>query len=160
MLQQALFGGLAGERLGAPLRDALWNAVTRTAPLLSEIDGQYTLVHADYKRSNLLLQRSGSSWTVSAVLDWEFAFAGPPIIDVGLFLRAGAALPPGFQDRFAAGYRDAGGELPSEWLRLSRLIDLISQVTFLSDPRDRPRVVAETRQVVEETVRILLEGGP
>ncbi|HEY3669227.1 MAG TPA: phosphotransferase, partial [Polyangiaceae bacterium] len=120
-------------------------------------DGRYTLVHADYKRSNLLLQRSGSSWNVTAVLDWEFAFAGPAIIDIGLFLRAGAALPSGFQDSFVAGYRDAGGELPSEWLRLSRLVDLISQVTFLNDPRDLPRVFAETRQVVEETVRILLE---
>ena len=52
-------------------------------------------------------------------------------------------------------HRDAGGELPSEWLRLSRLVDLISQVTFLSDPRDLPRVLAETTGVVEETVRML-----
>jgi fructokinase len=89
------------------------------------------------------------------VLDWEFAFAGPPLIDVGLFLRAGEALPAGFRDAFAVGYRDAGGELPAEWLRLSRLVDLISQVTFLNDRRDRPRLLAETTGVVEETVRML-----
>jgi aminoglycoside phosphotransferase (APT) family kinase protein len=154
-VHRALFGGLAGERLGVRLRDALWTAVVRTSPLLTELDGQYTLVHADYKRSNLLLERALEGWNVAAVLDWEFAFAGPPLIDVGLFLRAGDALPTGFRDAFAAGYRAAGGELPSEWLRLSRLVDLLSQITFLGDPRDRPRVVAETTAVVEETVRML-----
>jgi len=155
VVNRALFGGLAGKRLGPALRDALWSAVERTAPLLREIDGRYTLVHADFKRSNLLLQRTATAWNVSAVLDWEFAFAGPPLIDVGLFLRAGDSLPAGFREAFAAGYRDAGGELPAEWLRLSRLVDLISQMTFLDDPRDRPRVVEETTRVVEETVRML-----
>lgn len=155
MLHRALFDGLAGKRLGSQLGDALWTVVERTAPLLSEIDGRYTLVHADYKRSNLLLRRSAATWKVCAVLDWEFAFAGPPLIDVGLFLRAGEALPAGFREAFAAGYREAGGELPSEWLRLSRLLDLISQMTFLDDPRDRPRLVTETTRVVEETVRML-----
>jgi len=155
VVHNALFGSLAGERLGVPLRDALWTAVARTAPLLSEIDGRYALVHADYKRSNILLQRSAATWSVSAVLDWEFACAGPPLIDVGLFLRAGKALPAGFRDAFVAGYRHAGGELPAEWLRLSRLVDLVSQMTFLNDPRDRPRLITETTGVVKETVRML-----
>jgi Ser/Thr protein kinase RdoA (MazF antagonist) len=154
-VHKALFGGLAGERLGQQLRDALWEVVERTAPLLREVDGRYTLVHADYKRSNLLLRRSATTWQVVAVLDWEFAFAGPPLVDVGLFLRAGEALPAGFRDAFAAGYRSAGGDLPPDWLHLSRLIDVISQVTFLNDPRDRPRLLAETTSVVEETVRML-----
>ena len=155
VVYKSLYGGLAGERLGVRLRDALWAVVERSAPLLEEVDGHYTLVHADYKRSNILLRRTATTWNVSAVLDWEFAFAGPPLIDVGLFLRAGEALPAGFRDAFAAGYRDAGGELPSDWLRLSRLVDLVSQVTFLNDPRDQPRVLAETTNVVEETVRML-----
>ncbi len=154
-VHEALFSGFAGRRLGPRLRDSLWQVVERTGPLLREIDGQYALVHADYKRSNLLVERCGSTWGVTAVLDWEFAFAGPPLVDVGIFLRAGDALPAGFRDSFVRGYLDAGGELPAEWLRLSRLVDLLSQVTFLNDPRDRPRVIAETMNVVKETVRIL-----
>lgn len=155
VVQRALFGGLAGPRLGATLRDSLWRVVERTSPLLAEIDGKYTLVHADYKRSNILLRRTGPTWSVSALLDWEFAFAGPPLVDIGLFLRAGEALPAGFRAAFAGAYRDSGGELPSDWLRLSRLVDLISQITFLNEPRDRPRVIAETTNVVVETVRML-----
>jgi len=94
-------------------------------------------------------------WEVSAVLDWEFAFAGPPLIDVGLFLRAGEALPAGFREAFVAGYRAAGGELPDDWLPLSRLIDVLSQVTFLNGPQERPRVFAETTEVVKETISVL-----
>jgi aminoglycoside phosphotransferase (APT) family kinase protein len=155
MVRHALFEGIAGNRLGSPLRDALWSAVERTSPLLGEIDGRYALVHADYKRSNILMKRSTTGWDVAAVLDWEFAFAGPPLIDVGLFLRAGEALPDGFCSAFAAGYCDAGGLLPPDWPRLSRLVDLVSQMTFLDDPRDRPRVIAETTEVVKETIRAL-----
>jgi aminoglycoside phosphotransferase (APT) family kinase protein len=151
----ALFGGRAGERLGAPLRDELWRLVERASPRLAAVDGPYSLVHGDYKRSNLLLRRSGSSWELSAVLDWEFAFAGPPLIDVGLFLRAGEALPAGFREAFVAGYRQGGGELPDGWLPLSRLLDLLSQVTFLNDARERPRVFEETTRVVQETVAVL-----
>jgi aminoglycoside phosphotransferase (APT) family kinase protein len=154
-IQRALFEGRAGSRLGPALRDELWRAVQRWAPLLRSLDDRYTLVHADYKRSNLLLVRSGAHWRVSAVLDWEFAFAGPPLIDVGLFLRAGAALPEGFRAAFAASYRAAGGELPEHWLPLSRLVDVLSQVTFLDAPEERPRVFAESTEVVKETLRML-----
>jgi Ser/Thr protein kinase RdoA (MazF antagonist) len=159
-VRQALFDGRAGARLGAALRDELWGLVERAAPQLSAIDDRYSLVHADYKRSNLLLQRSTKGWQVSAVLDWEFAFAGPALIDVGLFLRAGEALPPGFREAFAAGYRESGGELPEAWLPLSRLIDVLSQVTFLNGAHERPRVFAETTGVLKETIRVLSRWLP
>jgi aminoglycoside phosphotransferase (APT) family kinase protein len=154
-VQRALFEGRAGARLGASLRDHLWRAVQRKAPLLRAIDDRYTLVHGDYKRSNLLLEPAPGGWHVSAVLDWEFAFAGPPLFDVGLFLRAGEALPSGFREAFAAGYQQAGGELPDQWLPLSRLVDILSQVTFLDDPEERPRRFAESIEVVKETLRML-----
>ncbi|HET7551392.1 MAG TPA: aminoglycoside phosphotransferase family protein [Gemmatimonadaceae bacterium] len=155
VIHRALFEGRAGERLGVALRDATWKAVERTSPMLAEIDDRYTLVHADYKRSNLLMKRQSSGWTVAAVLDWEFACAGPPLIDVALFLRAGGRLPAGFRDVFVSAYLDAGGELPRDWLPLSRLIDLVSQVTFLDAPEPRPRVFAESTAVVKETLGIL-----
>lgn len=155
VIHRALFEGLAGQRLGATLRNALWSAVDRASPALEAIDDRYTLVHADYKRSNILMRRVESQWSVAAVLDWEFACAGPPLIDVGIFLRAGERLPPGFHDAFVSCYREAGGELPADWLPLSRLVDAVSQVIFLDGPDERPRVFAESKEVVKETIRIL-----
>lgn len=155
MIERGLFAGRAGRRLGTALRDELWRVVERVLPMLGAIDDRYALVHADYKRSNILMRRSGPGWAVAAVLDWEFSFAGPPIVDVGVFLRAGEALPDGFREAFAASYRAAGGELPPDWLPLSRLVDLVNQIIFLDDPRDRPQVFAETTAVVQETLRLL-----
>lgn len=140
--------GLPGQRLGPELSQRLQSAVAPHLPLLQELDGTYTLVHADYKRSNLLIEGD----KVSAVLDWEFACAGPPLIDVGIFLRAGRQLPPGFMDAFVRGYCNAGGSLPKQWLRLSRLLDLISQLTFLDGAAERPRVWEETKRVITETI--------
>lgn len=161
-VHRALFEGRAGERLGSEMRDALWAVVERASPRLRAIDDRYALVHGDYKRSNLLMRRSSSlvsgaaaDWSVAAVLDWEFAFAGPPLIDVGIFLRAGSALPAGFRETFADHYLEAGGALPADWLPLSRLVDVLSQVTFLDDPRERPQVFTETKRVLEETLRLL-----
>jgi Ser/Thr protein kinase RdoA (MazF antagonist) len=155
IVQRALFEGRAGERLGATLRDDLWRVVERTSPRLTAIDDRYSLVHGDYKRSNLLMQPGDAGWTVGAVLDWEFACSGPAIIDIGLFLRAGQALPAGFREAFASSYRDAGGDLPADWLPLSRLVDVVSQVTFLDGAQERPRVFAETTMVVKETIQML-----
>jgi len=147
--------GLPGKPLGARLSEELAAAVARTCPLLRELDDDYSLVHADFKRSNLLVARASRGFRVAAILDWEFACAGPPLIDVGLFLRAGRDLPPGFREAFADGYGGAGGKLPAHWLPLSRLLDLVSQITFLDGPAERPRVWAETTRVVEESIEIL-----
>jgi aminoglycoside phosphotransferase (APT) family kinase protein len=152
---RASLGGLPGQRLGRALAGPLQGAVTRTQHLLRELDGDYCLVHADFKRSNLLVSREGEGFRVAAVLDWEFAFAGPPLVDFGLFLRAGRRLPAGFADAFAGGYRVAGGALPARWLELSRLVDLLSQLTFLDGDEERPRIWAESKEVVQETIEIL-----
>jgi aminoglycoside phosphotransferase (APT) family kinase protein len=48
-------------------------------------------------------------WSISAVLDWEFAFSGSPPVDVGNMLRFREEQPDGFAAGFIAGYREAGG---------------------------------------------------
>jgi hypothetical protein len=70
-------------------------------------------------------------------------------------LRAGKALPAGFSEAFVNAYGDAGAALPADWLPLSRLLDLVSQMTFLNDELERPRVFTETTAVVRETLELL-----
>jgi hypothetical protein len=64
------------------------------------------LLHADFKASNL-------HWTLDnrlLVLDWEFAYSGPALMDVGQLLRWDP--PATFVSAFAESYRAEGGELP------------------------------------------------
>jgi aminoglycoside phosphotransferase (APT) family kinase protein len=44
-----------------------------------------TLVHNDYKLDNVMLEE-GDPARVAAVLDWEMAAVGDPLVDVGIFL--------------------------------------------------------------------------
>lgn len=108
---------------------ALRRHAEEVAPELAVLKGSRRLVHADYNPKNLLATADGR---VMAVLDWEFAFSGPPLADVGNMLRF--PRPPAFTDAFVAGFREAGGDLPANWRRLSQGLDLFSLADFLTRP--------------------------
>jgi aminoglycoside phosphotransferase (APT) family kinase protein len=103
-------------------------------PLVRAAADARQLVHSDYNGKNLLAVEHGGQWSISAVLDWEFAFSGSPLTDVGNMLRFRDAHPPGFADGFAAGYRDAGGALPPRWREISQALDLYALFDFLTRP--------------------------
>ncbi|MFI5272034.1 MAG: phosphotransferase family protein [Ktedonobacterales bacterium] len=140
-------------RLGAALAAGVEAVVARRAALLEAVPARASLVHGDYKPQNLLLRRdAGGRWRTAAVLDWEFAFVGTPLFDLGQLLRYRATLPPEYRDGVAAGYAAAGGELPAEWPRITRLLDLVNLCGFLARPEANRPMIAEVRALVERTV--------
>ena len=68
------------------------------------------------------------------MLDWELAFAGPPLVDLSILLRWTDRWPPAFEQGVAAGFTAAGGVLPSEWRRTTRLLNLVTLLRFLRAP--------------------------
>ena len=155
-VDEALFAGAAGARLGPELTQALQQLLRDNAALLAAADTQTVLVHGDYKAQNLLVRRAdagtSTDWNVAAVLDWEFAFAGSPLFDIAICLRYGDTLPPAFTAAFAAGYRDAGGILPPDWRRIIRLLDLVSLCDFLNRPDPRGTMIADVTALLRATV--------
>ena len=105
-------------------------------PLAGAVADARQLVHSDYNGKNLLAVTRGGRWSISAVLDWEFAFSGSPLTDIGNMLRFRDAHPPGFADGFVAGYREAGGRLPPRWREISEALDLYALFDFLTRPPD------------------------
>lgn len=142
-------------RLGEPLAERLAAMMDQWAPLLDTLPDRVALVHGDYKPQNLLLRRGAGTdgcWETAAVLDWEFAFAGPPLFDVGQLLRYRTTLPPEYTVGVVEGYTAAGGTLPEEWPRLTRLLDLMNLLGFLDRPEANEAMVREVRGLVERTV--------
>jgi Ser/Thr protein kinase RdoA (MazF antagonist) len=90
---------------------------------------------------------------IVAVLDWEFAFAGFPLNDFGIYLRYRDTQKPAYTTGFANGYQSAGGDLPADWARLSRLVDLVCLGYFLERPGDDPAVIRDVRPLIETTLR-------
>jgi aminoglycoside phosphotransferase (APT) family kinase protein len=151
MLEDWLAGERVPARLGAELSQRLL-AFVRANGWREEqlVVSPPSLLHADYKPWNLL----ASDDQVTAVLDWEFAFAGTPLNDLGIFLRYRARERPEYTRGFVAGYRDGGGRLPDDWPRLSQLIDLISLCSFLDREQDDPTRTRDVQQLIAATLEL------
>ena len=131
-LRQMLVDGQAGTRLGAEHTARLLAQIDRHADVLEPLVNQHALIHADYKDGNILVAREPDGWRVTAVLDWEFAFVGASIFDLGMLLRREATLPTGFAAACVAAYRAHGGFAPLGWRRMTLLMDLINLCDFLN----------------------------
>jgi aminoglycoside phosphotransferase (APT) family kinase protein len=80
------------------------------------------LCHSDFKVSNLHLTPTGEL----VVLDWELAWAGPRLLDIGQLLRWHPA--DSFVSAFADAYRANGGVLIDGWRRIAEAIDVGSML--------------------------------
>jgi hypothetical protein len=103
------------------------------------------LCHCDFKVSNLHETPAGEL----VVLDWELAWAGPRLLDVGQLLRWHPPEP--FVAAFAAAYRDGGGVLVDGWRRVAEVIDLGSLLGLLAHQaaaRSTPDVARRIAEIV------------
>ncbi len=153
-LDHCLDAGAARERLGA-VAERLPSFVARKGHVLcSDWARRPTLTHADFDASNILMRRRADA-KITAILDWEFAFAGGPSFDLGHLLRPPLGDDPTFIDAVCAGYRAAGGELPEEWEEAAQMADLLSWVDFASQPFCGPEAAASARMMIERLMASL-----
>jgi len=128
-VDQCLAAGPAPGVLSAAELAGLRALAQAGQPFAAEAAGARQLVHSDFNPKNLLVAPDGS---VAAVLDWEFAFSGSPLHDVGNMLRF--EQPPGFADGFAEGFAAGGGDLPPDWREISAALDLFALADLLTRP--------------------------
>jgi len=149
----ALASSPARERLGSPVADALRATFAMDNAALLALDEHRELVHGDFGGRNILVRRTHDvTWDVSGVLDWEAAAVASPLWDVGSLFRYDTRYSAHFRASFARGYRAAGGRLPDEWWRQSRLIDATRVVRILNGERELPSVFDECRAILASVV--------
>lgn len=142
----------AQRRMEAELRDRTSALVWSNASALASLEGASCLVHGDFGGRNLLVQQVAENWSVAAVLDWEFAIAGSPLVDIGHFLCYECVSRPTVEPHFSNGYLKGGGTLPHGWRRLSRAIDATALCESLTHDALPEEVVAELIELVRATV--------
>ena len=104
--------------LDSRLTGQMLSTLIDNAAALREVTGAPVLLHADFKVSNL-------HWTADhqlLVLDWEFAYAGSHLSDIGQLLRWHP--PREFIASFARAYVQAGRGLPPDFEKWAALLDL------------------------------------
>lgn len=147
------FEASPGERLGPALAARLRGFVADNAALLAPLGGGYTLVHGDFKGSNILMRRERGVWATAAVLDWEFAWAGTPLSDVGQMIRYDRAFHPAFTPAFARSFAAHGGALPQGWKRTARMLDLFNLLDFLGDTGREEALVGDVVALIDATLQ-------
>lgn len=151
-LENLLFQQRTGQRLSAGLTTRLWKLVNKNTAYLDVLDGVASLVHSDFKGLNILVCEQQNTWHVSAVLDWEFAFAGSPFFDIGNMLRYDGIHPFNFVSEFIRGYKEHGGQLPSGWKRTAKLVDLMALCEFMNSPEPRAAMLNEVTALLVGTL--------
>ncbi|WP_246214042.1 phosphotransferase [Kitasatospora viridis] len=139
---------------GGPLSgadSAVLRALAHGGPrALAAVAGERSLVHGDFNPKNVLVHRRAGQWAVAAVLDWELAFSGSPLFDVGNMLRFAHEYPPSFAAGFVDGFRGGNGRLDDDRLGLSRTLDLFALADILTAPPD-PAYFARARAVLHRS---------
>jgi aminoglycoside phosphotransferase (APT) family kinase protein len=106
------------------------------------------LVHGDFNPKNLLVDPATGG--VTGVLDWEFAYAGAPLADLGNLLRF--EQDPVFAGAVTGAYADRAPDVPDDWLEIARALDLYALIDLAARRQDNP-VVTAARELLLTTAR-------
>lgn len=151
-MREVLHGKRAEERLGKALLQQTLTFLTQHETVLRDVYPVNRLVHSDFNLKNLLVREKEGWWQVRAVLDWEFAHSGSPMVDLGNFFRFEQRLPPPLFTGFLQAYQELAGVLPDNWRLQSRLLDLAALCNFLDAPDYKPITLATARGLIQETI--------
>lgn len=135
--------------VAAEMRPRLEALLIAHADTMRHLARSSVLLHGDFKVSNL-------EWTERGellVLDWEFAYSGPSLMDIGQLIRWGAS--PSFIEGFARSYRGNGGELPEDWERWAAAFDIFNLAGLLAGSEPGSRRATDIALRIDETLGVL-----
>lgn len=132
------------------LHDFIWS----WAAHLRTLGNDRRLVHCDFGNRNILVDRVNRRWQVVAVLDWEFAISGSPLLDVGHFLRYEKREESLRESYFSRAFIEFGGVLPTDWRRISQVLDLTGLVHCLTHEQLPDDVADEILELIKSTTEI------
>lgn len=151
-----LLGCLKEDRLIARLGKDRHLRLSRCAHQNNELLSppvQPTFCHGDFNQKNVLVSRDKrGNYNIAAILDWEYALAGSPAMDIGNLFRyedhSSGINSRGFED----GYRSNGGILSNTWRDESLYIDLLALCGFLTSSEIRPGTYKSIIERIDSTI--------
>jgi aminoglycoside phosphotransferase (APT) family kinase protein len=154
-MQSCLDNANLQRRAGAHRCQRLHRCLTHR-PDLHQPSVTHQLCHSDFNQKNFLIRRNANGrHQLTAVLDWEFAFSGSSVVDIGNLLRFEHESPAVESSWFADAYRAAGGHLDKAWREQAFFADLLAQCAFLIDPEELPNTFRTAIGVIDRTLAVL-----
>ncbi len=140
------------QRLGGFDRDRLGIFFSNWLPRIRNLYQQTALVHGDFNNRNTIVNRKGSGWVVTGILDWEYAFIGSPLWDASRFICFERQARPCREPHFSRGFRESGGSLPKDWREFSRALNALTAAESLSRPDLRAQYIPELHDLIVATL--------
>ena len=132
LVDSFLQSGNLQQRIDVSLQQKLHDFIWSWADKLRAFDNDRHLVHCDFGNRNILVDCIDGRWQVVAVLDWEFALSGTPLLDVGHFLRYESQDTPLREPYCSRAFVESGGFLPDDWRQISMVLDLTGLIECLT----------------------------
>lgn len=141
------------DSLGYSLLDSVRKLVEQNSHLLPDLDDA-NLTHGDYDPANIMVKKINGRWKIAAILDWEFAFSGTYLLDIGLMLRYSHKLPKYYEEKFIEGIQSNGYRLPKTWKKQAKLMDLLCllQLAHYNPNSERPKLNRDVVSLINNTV--------
>ena len=141
------------DSLGHSLLDSVKKLVEKNSHLLPDLDNA-NLTHSDYDPANIMVKNFNGTWKIAAILDWEFAYSGTYLLDMGLMLRYSHKLPKYYEDKFIEGVESTGHQLPENWKKQAKLMDLLCllQLIHSNQSSERPNLNRDVVSLITNTV--------
>lgn len=137
------------QRLGTELTERVERLIQHNRPILDEMDKYSSLVHGDFRPTNLLV-RDGR---LVSILDWEFAMAGHGVSDAGQLFRYEEQFSDDLKAAFAQAYNShAPRQLTVHWEQQGRLRDLANLLQMLGDSNELPAKFRDLILLIRQSI--------
>lgn len=147
-IKDCLFEGYSGKWLGPALTEKTWKFLEAHIAFFPALEPA-TLVHGDFNPDNILIDPENLK--VMAILDWEYAFSGCYLFDIGTALRFD--VPEEYEKYFLESYENERNiTLPSNWRTVIKVQDLSNLIGFLNVERERPNMFKDVKALIEKTI--------
>ncbi len=131
---------------GVELRERIQRLILDKQEFISEIDSYKSFIHGDFRPANILIDEHDQLFFV----DWEDAWWGHSIADIGQFLRYRKFFNDTHINLFEQTYNTfADKKLPDNWLELCLFRDLVNPLQLLSSNQDAPFRNADLINIIE-----------
>jgi aminoglycoside phosphotransferase (APT) family kinase protein len=136
-------------RIGLDLHEKLQRLILDKQKFIPVIDGYKSFIHCDFRPANMLVDNHDQVFFV----DWEGAWRGHSIADIGQFFRYRAFFNDAHTALFEQTYNAfADKRLPDNWYELSLFRDLVNPLQLLSLEPEAPFRNADLINIIMGTL--------